>query len=213
MDKCPFCGAGVLQDTPYYDCWVSIEAPILRTNKCLESELTALKERLAKAEDLFDRVLLIADCNWRTDKIIPDIKAFLSHTPSALFKTEKLGEPFATILHENLDDLLIKDTVHIPSDYVTVNLNDYACLQVLKTSMPPNSSLVICYDDGNGVPHIQDEMYEDYVVVEREDVDWAEAVVRAKANEIDSPSAHELADRLKAALNQGQEIPEPEAKP
>ncbi|MFA5382474.1 MAG: hypothetical protein WC356_04855 [Candidatus Micrarchaeia archaeon] len=45
----------------------------------------------------------------------------------------------------------------------------------------------------------------DFVMVKREDLSWAEAVVRAKAVELDSPSAFELADRLNAACK-GKEV-------
>ena len=45
------------------------------------------------------------------------------------------------------------------------DLNQYAVLKVLKSSIPPGASLVVCYEV-NGVPVLADERYEGYEVRE-----------------------------------------------
>jgi hypothetical protein len=57
------------------------------------------------------------------------------------------------------------------TEWVVVDTKDYAFMKVHKAAMPPNSSLVVAYDPGDGSVQIGDDLYPDMVVVRREDIE------------------------------------------
>ena len=80
------------------------------------------------------------------------------------------------------------------------DLEEFAVLKVRKSTMPPGASLVVCYDDGSGVPVIADDLYPEFVVVRREDLE----IIKTYEGQLRS-FAHWTNDadkinRLKAAL-------------
>lgn len=87
---------------------------------------------------------------------------------SIAFSVEDRQKLVDAIINQQSDEVveLPEQTAYVPSIWDT---NEYAVLRVLKSAMPPNSSLVICYDDGSGVLKIDDDLYPDMVVVRRED--------------------------------------------
>jgi hypothetical protein len=63
--------------------------------------------------------------------------------------------------------MLVKRLAELETDLI-----QYAVLRVRKDSMPPGASLAVCYDDGSGVPVIDDEGYSDYAMVRRDDLSF-----------------------------------------
>ena len=47
-----------------------------------DQRITELEGRVNESKELFDRVLTVADCNWRTDKIRKDIINWLTPNPA-----------------------------------------------------------------------------------------------------------------------------------
>jgi hypothetical protein len=75
--------------------------------------------------------------------------------------------------NENLNSLLELDQIELSQAKARIeelesllNTDEYAILKVLKSSMPPAASLVLCYETG-GVPVLADDLYPEFVVVRR----------------------------------------------
>jgi hypothetical protein len=174
-----------------------METMIIQRDEAWEDNLT-LKERLAEAESRLAAIKEDKVDTWMT--VAGDLTKRIAEAEELL---QWVMSPDFYNKNRLRRDIPIQAFLsHAPSGYATVD--EYACLQVLKSSMPPNASLVICYDAGDGAPRIQDEMYEGYVVVRR---DQAEQILSA----LEEGTIEHI--NLKAALDLGQEIPEPETKP